>query len=67
MVAPRDQYLVINQKIIEASDSPTGNKITIIAAKSQDNLEFHPENTGIIRANAYITGWYIEEIGPNEC
>ena len=66
MVSPRDQYLVINRKIIEASESPSGNKIVIIGARSHD-FEEHPENDGIVRASSHITGYYIEQLGEEKC
>lgn len=36
MVSPRDQYLVINRRNIEPEESPTGNRIVIIGARSKD-------------------------------
>ena len=66
IVSPRDQNLVINRRVIQPKDSPTGNKIFIIGARSYD-FEKYPEKSGIVRANTYITGYYIEEIAKNQC
>lgn len=30
-------------------------------------MDVYPENDGIVRATAFVTGWYIEEIAPNVC
>ena len=66
VISCRDQNLLINRKIIEAKDSQTGNKIFILGARSQD-LEQFPEKKGIVRASCYITGYYIEQISPDQC
>lgn len=65
-MASRDQYLVLFCKTIEASESPSGNKLIVVGAKSKD-FEEYPEKKGIVRASTYITGWCLEEVSPNMC
>lgn len=65
MVSSRDMYLVLMNKKIPAESSPTGKQIFIIAGKSC-TLPGYPETKGAVRAVAYISGYYIEELGPNE-
>lgn len=66
MVSSRDQYLVIYRKDIPAELSSSGRKTCIVSCKSVDLPEY-PLVPGCVRAQTFISGYFIEEINENEC
>ena len=66
MISSRDQYLVFCRKDISKYDSETFERTLILAGKSVD-LPQYPEIKGIVRAKTYVSGFYVKEIGNDEC
>lgn len=64
VVSSRDQYLTLSVKLIDSKNSPTGNKLKIVGARSKD-WEQYPPNQGIVRASTFMSGWVLEQIEPN--
>ena len=65
VISSRDMYMVLMKKFIQPEKSPTGKKLVVIAGKSCD-LPCFPEHSGVVRAVNYMSGYYIEELGPSE-
>jgi hypothetical protein len=66
MVSGRDQYVLMNRKMIPANLSESGKKTVIIAGMSKD-LDQYPVTPGVVRAQTKISGYYMTEIEPNVC
>jgi hypothetical protein len=59
VVSSRDQYLNLSVRTVEAEDSPSGYKRSIVGARSWD-FEQYPPKKGIVRASTFMTGWVLE-------
>ena len=64
LVSSRDQYLIFVDKWLSASESPSGRRSLVLAAKSAPPSEDYPPTNGAVRASTIISGWWLEELEP---